>query len=329
MYITPILFGNSVGVAVAVLALIMINFTETPLGRFLSAVRLFAYMTNAVIDELRNPRPDGFTAELFPRSIAAMDRLSQYSSQVPKEKEERSESPYGPSSPISQISGPLDLNGPPPPRPQRRDSVVKSWTSFPNSVNDSTDGVVVAGSAIASSEGDDSPLDKDSVAPFAENEMRRRRSLYRPSRPSSIFIDNNQRSRGANSQLQRSAEPLTSATLPSYRSAGTLSTSETGRNQLQLPIDATRSVRPGPRPLSPIRQASYESALAADQSYYSTKTNHVSVISRSTASTDQYSDFEAQNFPLPPASAVGDRRSRMVGSNSVLVDKEEFMFVIC
>lgn len=41
LWISPILFGNAVGVAVATLNLPMINFSETPLGRLLTALQLY------------------------------------------------------------------------------------------------------------------------------------------------------------------------------------------------------------------------------------------------------------------------------------------------
>jgi hypothetical protein len=59
----PVLLGILVAIAVAITELAIVNFEDTPLGRLLVAVELFAFLVHAFSSELKHPYRDSFSFE--------------------------------------------------------------------------------------------------------------------------------------------------------------------------------------------------------------------------------------------------------------------------
>lgn len=306
------------GIAVSVVALIMTNFSETPLGRLLTALRLFLYFCNAVVDELRTPKPDRFAGELVPRPTAAPSRLSQTSAQqanlTPK-------SPLTTGLPPSYTHGTPDLLQPAN-NSARHNSVVRSSTIFFNSFEESETVITVEGSAIADSD-TDSPLDVDPTS-VDGSERRRRSAFQRVQRPQSILTSLDFPT-GAVSN--RTAKPLTSATLPSYRST---QTSVSNGSNLTTPQQGSMPLRLVPQRLPLRRQYSHESSWTADQSVCSSYQGrqHNSILSNSTSSSEAQSVSRARTFPMPPNSGTGDRQSTMILPSTSPINREKFVYVL-
>lgn len=262
--------------------------------------RRFVYFTNSLIDELRSPSPDIFTAEPYPRSIVpsfygdGSVRSSQFDSDVktPPDASGQFARPVGGASP--------------------------TWDN--SSVASSQQWLAIDTSTVPGRDVEDSPVDKEvETAPM----VGRQRSLYQPRRPGMLHVSETQPADSVERDMFEA--PASGSSLPSYQTdafSGSRSTSESKNQDDSMRRLRSTTLTQSLRVLPPIRQASHESS--ADQSVYSAEQErrfHYSMSSGSdsSSSTSPMSGMQSTRFPMPPESP------RTNPPNSVLVDDEPFV----